>query len=82
MILAAIVMKDQALDLILVIPPNRGNEILFDDNNFEALYDYVTGFSLMTYDFSNPHRPGKKFSNYLICFPISVLWKKFSVKLQ
>ncbi|KAJ8946334.1 hypothetical protein NQ318_004224 [Aromia moschata] len=46
------------LENILVIPPRRGKEELFTSEHFDALYDSVTAFSLMTYDFSNPHMPG------------------------
>lgn len=47
------------LDLILVVPPKRGDEsALFNDKHFEELYEYVTAFSLMTYDFSHPQLPG------------------------
>ncbi|KAI7815376.1 chitinase-domain containing protein [Rhyzopertha dominica] len=53
-----IAMKKEKLDLILVVPPKRGNEIPFTESQYDSLYNYVTGFSLMTYDFSNPHRPG------------------------
>lgn len=52
-------MKKEKLDLILVVPPKRGNEIPFTESQYDSLYNYVTGFSLMTYDFSNPHRPGR-----------------------
>ncbi|CAH1108406.1 unnamed protein product [Psylliodes chrysocephalus] len=48
----------EGLDCILVIPPKRGQEELFTDEHFDALYDHVTAFSLMTYDFSNPRAPG------------------------
>ncbi|XP_060521528.1 chitinase domain-containing protein 1 [Cylas formicarius] len=48
----------EGLDTILVIPPKRGNHELFNGNHFEALYDHVTAFSLMTYDYSNPQMPG------------------------
>lgn len=46
-------------DLILVYPPYRGypRDDFFVEA-FDALYQYVTGFSLMTYDFSNPQNPG------------------------
>lgn len=54
-------MKDENFDIILVIPPKHGQESLFNQEHFEALYDYVTAFSLMTYDFSNPHRPGNRY---------------------
>ncbi|XP_022916723.1 chitinase domain-containing protein 1 [Onthophagus taurus] len=50
--------RKEKLEIILVIPPMRSKTPLFDQNNFNDLYDYVDGFSLMTYDFSNVHRPG------------------------
>lgn len=46
------------LDFILVIPPKRAHDALFTEEHFNALYDHVTAFSLMTYDYSNPRRPG------------------------
>ncbi|CAH1377110.1 unnamed protein product [Tenebrio molitor] len=46
------------LDLILVIPPKRGHHLPFSEEHFNKLYDHVTAFSLMTYDYSNPRRPG------------------------
>lgn len=46
------------LDFILVIPPKRSQRGLFSDKEFDALYEFVTAFSLMTYDFSHPERPG------------------------
>nr|XP_023027139.1 chitinase domain-containing protein 1 [Leptinotarsa decemlineata] len=48
----------ESLQTILVIPPKRGKEELFTEKHFDALYDHVTAFSLMTYDFSNPRMPG------------------------
>ncbi|CAG9773867.1 unnamed protein product [Ceutorhynchus assimilis] len=47
----------EGLDFILVVPPKR-NADLFTSKQFDALYDYVTAFSLMTYDFADPTRPG------------------------
>lgn len=52
-------MAESLLDLILVLPPSRGqpnDEDLIQQ--FSALHPYVSAFSLMTYDFSNPQRPG------------------------
>lgn len=54
-------MKKQNLELILVVPPKRNEKDAFDSVHYEKLYDYVAGFSLMTYDFSNPQRPGARF---------------------
>ncbi|KAJ8923208.1 hypothetical protein NQ315_001763 [Exocentrus adspersus] len=51
-------LSTESLETILVIPPKRGKENLFNDKHFDALYDFVTAFSLMTYDFSNPYMPG------------------------
>ncbi|KAJ8929825.1 hypothetical protein NQ314_017423 [Rhamnusium bicolor] len=50
--------KKYNFETILVIPPKRGKEELFTNLHFDALSDYVTAFSLMTYDFSNPQMPG------------------------
>ncbi|KAL5999054.1 hypothetical protein ACLOJK_010004 [Asimina triloba] len=49
------------LQLIYVISPaNSANleEHDFGPEDFQSLHDAVDGFSLMTYDFSGPHRPG------------------------
>ncbi|KAF5291398.1 hypothetical protein FQR65_LT01708 [Abscondita terminalis] len=51
-------MHNHMLELILVIPPEREHMVLFEPVHFEDLYDYVTAFSLMTYDYSNIQRPG------------------------
>lgn len=46
--------------MILVVPPIRKEMYdLFSRQHFEQLVNVVTGFSLMTYDFSNIQRPGK-----------------------
>ncbi|EDO34020.1 predicted protein, partial [Nematostella vectensis] len=52
------------MKLILVIPPpiHAGYETnkrgTFDKNDFELLFPVLDGFSLMTYDYSSPGRPG------------------------
>lgn len=51
--------KKANIVLILVIPPARGSGLeAFDAEDFEQLADNVDAFSLMTYDFSSPQRPG------------------------
>uniref|UniRef100_A0A182PPI9 Chitinase domain-containing protein 1 n=1 Tax=Anopheles epiroticus TaxID=199890 RepID=A0A182PPI9_9DIPT len=46
-------------DCILVIPPARKETYdLFSRKHFDALEPSVTGFSLMTYDYSSVQRPG------------------------
>ncbi|KAJ3413557.1 Chitinase domain-containing protein 1 [Chytridiales sp. JEL 0842] len=51
--------RGASLEFFLVIPPIRDQErVLFQPDHFEALKDYVDGFSLMTYDYSNPNSPG------------------------
>lgn len=57
-------LKRHNLEFILVVPPKRQRDN-FDNSHYEQLYDYVAGFSLMTYDFSNPQRPGVKNRRYL-----------------
>lgn len=55
------VFQEHDLDLILVIPPplhSGGQKGIFLREDFLNLVDHVTGFSLMTYDYSNPQRPG------------------------
>ncbi|XP_064605249.1 chitinase domain-containing protein 1-like [Liolophura sinensis] len=47
--------------LILVIPPPlyKGNvQGMFQKSDFDALSTVIDGFSLMTYDYSNPNSPG------------------------
>ncbi|XP_069673533.1 chitinase domain-containing protein 1 [Periplaneta americana] len=52
-------LRSAELIVILVIPPIRGHEPeAFDVEDFDLLADNVDAFSLMTYDFSNPQRPG------------------------
>ncbi|CAH0563533.1 unnamed protein product [Brassicogethes aeneus] len=48
----------EKLETILVIPPKRANQELFNKKHFDALYDHFTAFSLMTYDYSTPLKPG------------------------
>lgn len=58
-IFVAISLSKENLDSILVIPPKRSeNDNLFSNQHFDALFDYLTAFSLMTYDFSSLQRPG------------------------
>lgn len=55
------VLKVNGLDTILVVPPLRDDKAhldLFSSKHFEALYPLIAAFSLVTYDFSNPQRPG------------------------
>lgn len=52
-------LKYDNLELILVIPPSRKETVeLFTPEHFEKLFPHVTGFSLMTYDYSSFQRPG------------------------
>lgn len=54
-------LKAGSLDLLLAIPPPvyQGNAPgIFTKENLDGLSDDVTAFSLMTYDFSSPQRPG------------------------
>lgn len=51
--------RNAGIILILVIPPIHGNvSESFNTEDFEQLVDDVDAFSLMTYDFSSPQRPG------------------------
>ena len=53
--------KKNKLQLILVVPPpiHDGGRIgLFTRSDAERLSPYVHAFSVMTYDYSNPYRPG------------------------
>lgn len=54
-------LQKKKLDLILVIPPAiyQGNAPgMFTRKDFDNLSKHVTAFSLMTYDYSSPQRPG------------------------
>jgi chitinase domain-containing protein 1 len=51
-------LKAAGLGCILVIPPSQRGPDLFNHNHFDKLWEYVTAFSLMTYDFSSYQRPG------------------------
>lgn len=61
-------MKASNLDFILVTPPYRAlQQELFTKENFDELYDHVTAFSLMSYDFSTPQKPGNYLLVHLFC---------------
>ncbi|CAN7998977.1 unnamed protein product [Ixodes hexagonus] len=54
-------LQEKSLDLILVIPPSvyQGSTPgMFTKKDFDSLSKHVTAFSLMTYDYSSPQRPG------------------------
>lgn len=51
-------LKEANLGCILVVPPSQRGPDLFNENHFEKLWQSVTAFSLMTYDFSSYQRPG------------------------
>lgn len=54
-------LKSRGKKFVLVIPPAvyEGDQPgMFDSKDFNDLKDYVDFFSLMTYDYSNPQRPG------------------------
>lgn len=51
-------MQNSDLETILVVPPKHGPEGSFTNKHYEQLYNSITAFSLMTYDYSNVHRPG------------------------
>ncbi|CAN1309217.1 Rhodanese-like domain-containing protein 4, chloroplastic [Linum perenne] len=53
--------SDQPLQLIYVIGPPHSEQLQvhdFTSNDLQTLSSAVDGFSLMTYDFSNPQNPG------------------------
>lgn len=57
--LVAKTFKSNVLELILVIPPIREyHPMIFTAEHLNKLSDFVTLFSLMTYDYSSPQRPG------------------------
>lgn len=51
-------LREKRLDTILVISPQRDGVGMFNREHYSALYNHLTGFSLMTYDFSSVQRPG------------------------
>ncbi|XP_059507916.1 chitinase domain-containing protein 1 isoform X1 [Stegostoma tigrinum] len=55
-------MREAELKIVLVIPPaispGTNQPGMFGKQDFEQLAQVVDAFSLMTYDFSNQHRPG------------------------
>lgn len=53
--------SEQKLQLVYVIGPPSSQNLQahdFGPKDLETLSEVVDGFSLMTYDFSNPHKPG------------------------
>lgn len=50
-------LKNNELELILVLPPS-GERLTITPDEFRTLSKFVTAFSLMTYDYSSPQRPG------------------------
>jgi chitinase domain-containing protein 1 len=51
-------LKQAKLEFILVIPPSNRGPDLFSAKHFNDLWEDVSYFSLMTYDFSTYQRPG------------------------
>ncbi|KAK9049481.1 hypothetical protein SSX86_031550 [Deinandra increscens subsp. villosa] len=57
----SVVVNERSLQLIYVIGPPRSDrlhEYDFGPQDLQSLSDAVDGYSLMTYDFSNPQNPG------------------------
>lgn len=53
-------MGEDNLSVILVYPPYRGYPAdEFFVHAFNDIYPYVAAVSIMTYDFSNPQKPGQ-----------------------
>ena len=55
------------LVLVLVIPPpvtNAGKEGMINLEDIKQIYHSVDYFSVMTYDYSSPERPGKNFAQF------------------
>ncbi|GLH04504.1 Chitinase domain-containing protein 1 [Gryllus bimaculatus] len=50
--------REKKLICIIVVPPISDHPSAFTEKYFKTLSDSVDSFSLMTYDFSNPMRPG------------------------
>lgn len=51
-------LKKVKLQFILVIPPSHRGPDLFNSQHFDMLWEDVSYFSLMTYDYSSYERPG------------------------
>jgi chitinase domain-containing protein 1 len=51
-------LKAEGYGTILVVPPSQRGPDLFNGKHFDQLWEHVTAFSLMTYDFSSFQRPG------------------------
>lgn len=63
-------MTENGLSLILVYPPYRGFPTdEFYIQAFNDIYPYVEAVSVMTYDFSNPQKPGNCIFLFLILIP-------------
>nr|XP_043630589.1 uncharacterized protein LOC122601922 [Erigeron canadensis] len=57
----AVFVKEYNLQLVYVIGPPRSDRLQkydFGPEDLQSLSDFVDGYSLMTYDFSNPQKPG------------------------
>ncbi|XP_057720976.1 uncharacterized protein LOC130935301 [Arachis stenosperma] len=68
--------NEQRLQLICVIGPPSSEKLQehdFGPKDLETLSEAVDGFSLMTYDFSNPHNPGPNAPLKWIQFVIRLL---------
>ncbi|RZC37435.1 Glyco hydro 18 domain containing protein [Asbolus verrucosus] len=52
------ILANDGLEIILVIPPKKNGRLSFSETHFDKLFDHVTAFSLTTYDYSSPTRPG------------------------
>lgn len=51
--LLSIKLRELEKDFILVIPALRGPQTIFGSKHFDLLEEFVTAFSVMTYDYSN-----------------------------
>lgn len=51
-------LKEKKLGTIVVVPPSQRGPDLFNENHFNELWEDVTYFSMMTYDYSSFQRPG------------------------
>lgn len=77
-------LKAADIGCILVIPPSQRGPDLFSSQHFEKLWQDVTAFSLMTYDFSSYQRPGANAPLYWmkqvgVCFRCRILSFNFPI---
>jgi len=70
---------------VLVIPPvvyHKDQKGFFDADDFNNLVDNVDFFSLMTYDYSTPQRPGNFIIKIILSYKTNLDFLFYLVKLH